>query len=185
MPPGDRKRCCVRPPAGSSTIGGSRGSGGAHQTIQATSHLACRVGAEAQVRGRDRRIVRSVHSAWRARTHPIRQRTGIVVAKVVQDWIGAVRPRRLVSSGAVPRRLQRPASRRTARRRDLPLACRGWDRHRELGLKLLAFTPQYTSSCDSASATPILRLCFGKLAKASRDGAPFGGVSRLVGALNN
>ena len=35
------------------------------------------------------RIVRSVHSAWRARTHPIRHRTGIR-RQGRAAWIGAV-----------------------------------------------------------------------------------------------
>ena len=39
-------------------------------------------GAEAQVRRSDRPIVRSVHCAWRARTHPIRQRIGLFAMAV-------------------------------------------------------------------------------------------------------
>src|SRR5262249_10055654 len=89
----------------------------------------------------DRRSVRPLHPAWRSCSHPLRQRTGVRGQGRAGMDRGGRRQDRLHRAGQslgerLHRELQRAPSRRAARRRNLLLAPRGPNCHRELAAPL-------------------------------------------------
>src|SRR6516164_1522938 len=89
----------------------------------------------------DRRSVRPLHPAWRSCSHPLRQRTGVRGQGRAGMDRGCRRQDRLHRAGQslgerLHREFQRAPSRRAARRRNLLLAPRGPNCHRELAAPL-------------------------------------------------